>query len=78
MRHVIQISGPVNNLVALCDDGTVWWYNVDVTAWAQLPPVPGQPGTEEAAESVLDHDRLAVERQERAQQARRERFQGLP
>lgn len=78
MRHVIQISGPMNNLAALCDDGTVWCYNLDTTEWVQLPPVPGQPGTEEAAASALDHDRLAVERQERAQQVRRERFLGLP
>jgi hypothetical protein len=78
MRRVIQISGPMNNLVALCDDGTVWWYKVDVTAWVQLPPVPGQPGTDEAAAAALDHDRLAVELQERAQQARRDRFQGMP
>ncbi len=78
MRHVIQITGQVNSLVALCDDGTIWWYNVPEKGWAQLPAVPGQPGTLEAADAVLEHDRLAVERQERAQQVRRDRFQGLP
>ena len=78
MRHVIQLTGPVSSLVALCDDGTIWWYNVEAKGWAQLPAVPGQPGTSEAADAALEHDRLAVDRQERAQQVRRDRFQGLP
>ena len=78
MRHVIQLTGPVNNLVALCDDGTMWAYRPDTSDWTQLPPVPGQPGTAEAADAVALHDRAAIERQERAEQARRERFQGKP
>ena len=24
MRQVIQLTGPVNSLVALCDEGSVW------------------------------------------------------
>ena len=46
--------------------------------WAQLPPIPGQPGTPEAADAALAHDRVAIERQERAEQMRRDRLQGLP
>lgn len=76
MRQVIQVSGPVNNLVALCDDGTIWAYIAETTAWTQLPPVPGQAGTPEAAEAGKLHDRAAIDRQERAEQARRQRFQG--
>jgi hypothetical protein len=33
----------------------------------QLPAVPGQPGTSQAAAAALEHDRLAVDRQEREQ-----------
>jgi hypothetical protein len=76
MRQVIQVSGPVNNLVALCDDGTIWAYIAETTAWTQLPLVPGQAGTAEAAEASMLRDRAAIDRQERAEQARRERFQG--
>jgi|GEM_PF-2430200 hypothetical protein len=75
MRHVIQLTGPVNNLVALCDDGTMWTYRPDTSAWTQIPSVPGQPGTADSADSVASHDRAAVERQERAEQARRDRFE---
>ena len=77
MRQVIQISGPVNNLVALCDDGTVWAYIAETTEWSQLPPVPGPTGAPEAdvgGFSAVSHDRVAMERQERAEQERRARF----
>jgi hypothetical protein len=78
MRHIIQLTGPVHNLVALCDDGTMWTYRPDTSDWAQLPPVPGQPGTVEAVDATTLHDRAAIERQERAEQARRDRFQSKP
>ena len=76
MRHVIQITGPVNGLAALCDDGTIWRYIAETTSWVQLPQVPGQPGTEEAIDVSLMHDRMAIERQEREEKTRRDRFQG--
>lgn len=78
MRHVIQLTGPIAALVALCDDGTIWSYTQESGAWVQLPAIPGQPGTEEADNAVALHDRVAIERQERAEQARRDRFQGRP
>jgi len=78
MRHVMQLTGPLNALVALCDDGTIWCYSAETLTWAQLPPVPGQPGAVDVADATLGHDRMAIERQERAEQARRERFQGRP
>ena len=78
MRHVIQLTGPVNNLVALCDDGTMWAYRPDTSDWAPLPPVPGQPGTTQAADDAAPHDRAALELQEHAEQARRERFRSKP
>ncbi|HSU97730.1 MAG TPA: hypothetical protein VLI40_10900 [Gemmatimonadaceae bacterium] len=78
MRHVIQLTGPVNNLVALCDDGTMWTYRPDTSAWTQLPSVPGQPAITEASDAMPPHDRAAIERQERAEQARRDRFEGKP
>jgi hypothetical protein len=76
MRHVIQLTGPATALVALCDDGTMWTYKAEMPGWVQLLPLPGQPGTAEADAATLLHDRLALERQERAEQARRERFLG--
>jgi hypothetical protein len=76
MRQVTQLSGASNNLAALCDDGTIWLYKSETAGWVQLPLIPGQSGTLEAADAVTLHDRVAVERQERAEQARRERFQG--
>mgnify|MGYP001551541622 CR=1 FL=1 len=82
MRHVIQLTGPVNNLVALCDDGTMWGYRPDTAEWTQLPPVPGQLGTAEGADVDVDpvavHDHAAMERQERAEQPRGERFESKP
>jgi hypothetical protein len=86
MRQVIQVSGPVNNLVALCDDGTIWAYIAETTEWSQLPLVPGQTrpaGADSGADTGTDggdvtasgsHDRKAMERQERAEQERRARF----
>jgi hypothetical protein len=76
MRHIIQLSGPVNGLAALCDDGTVWGYIAENTSWVQLPPVPGQAGTEDIRSASAQRDLIAIERQEREEQARRERFQG--
>ncbi len=76
MRHILHISGPLTGLTALCDDGTVWAYDAATKSWSGLPPVPGQPGTREAQEAALLHDRAAIERQERAEQARRDRFHG--
>jgi hypothetical protein len=76
MRHVIQLSGPASALVALCDDGTIWGYKSETASWAQLPLVPGQPGTPEATEAEHSRDKLALERQEHEQKARRERFEG--
>jgi len=78
MRHVIQLTGPVNNLVALCDDGTMWAYRPDTSDWAPLPPVPGQPGTTQATDDAAPPDRATLERQEHADQARRERFRSKP
>lgn len=76
MRHVIHLTGPANALVALCDDGTMWSYSAETLVWTELPLVPGQPGTAEAEDPALALDRQAIERQERAEQARRERFLG--
>lgn len=43
-RKVIQISSHVRNgeqrIVALCDDGTIWWKGY-LNDWAQIDPVPG-------------------------------------
>ena len=76
MRHVIQLTGPASALVALCDDGTMWTYSAAAQVWSQLPLVPGQPGSTEAEDPALALDRQAIERQERSEQARRERFLG--
>ena len=76
MRHIVQISGPLSDLAALCDDGTLWAYDAGAKSWSPIPSVPGQPGTTEAQDAALLHDGVAVERQERAEQARRDRFQG--
>lgn len=76
MRHIIQLTGPANALVALCDDETIWSYVATTVSWTQLPAIPGQLGTPEAADAVALHDRVALERQERAEQTRRDRFQG--
>ncbi|MEO7216591.1 MAG: hypothetical protein ABI026_00165 [Gemmatimonadaceae bacterium] len=76
MRHILQLSGPANALVALCDDETIWSFVATTASWTQLPAIPGQIGTTEADDAVALHDRAAVEQQERALQARRDRFQG--
>lgn len=82
MRHVIQVTGPAAALVALCDDGSLWCYSTETLTWAQLPPIPCnaiaddavQP--QDAPDALPMQDRIALERQERSQEARRNRFLG--
>ncbi len=76
MRNVVQITGTLEALVALCDDGTMWSFNQVLHTWLQLPSVPGQPDTARPLDPDVSHDRVALERQERTQQDRRERFEG--
>ncbi|MDQ2890480.1 MAG: hypothetical protein M3R65_07995 [Gemmatimonadota bacterium] len=76
MRNILQITGRLNSLVALCDDGTVWSYAPELNSWWQLPAVPGQPDGAQPVEDAVTRDRVALERQERLQQVRRDRFEG--
>ena len=76
MRNVVQVTGSQDTLVALCDDGTIWSFNSVLLTWLQLPAVPGQPESAQRTDSDVSHDRIALERQERKQQDRRERFEG--
>jgi hypothetical protein len=82
MRQVIQITGPAGALVALCDDGTLWCYSTETLSWAQLPPIPSSAVTDDRGDepgptdAMPMQDRIALERQERSQEARRNRFLG--
>ncbi|MDQ6737062.1 MAG: hypothetical protein M3Z30_05120 [Gemmatimonadota bacterium] len=76
MREVKQIAGPSKSLAALCDDGTIWIFNERSWSWSQLPPVPAPAGAAESVGASEEHDELVLSRQEKAQQAIRERFEG--
>ena len=75
LRDAKQIAGTSKSLAVLCEDGTVWVFNEASWSWAQLPPVPGQPGTEESAGASANHDEMVLARQEQAQRAIRDRFE---
>lgn len=62
MRKVIQISNSVapacgyhqeyNQVIALCDDGTMWELLSDNGKWMQLPPIPQQEITDSGNVSI--------------------------
>lgn len=39
-RKPINITSVDYNLVALCDDGTIWKYELCSKTWFQLPKIP--------------------------------------
>jgi len=40
MRKVIQISSTDKDVLALCDDSTIWIYTSNGYGWYKLPSVP--------------------------------------
>jgi hypothetical protein len=40
LRKPIQLLTAGDELLALCNDGTVWSFDRDANAWAQVPGVP--------------------------------------
>ena len=39
-RNPVNITSVDYNLVALCDDGTIWKYELCSKTWFQLPKIP--------------------------------------
>ena len=76
VRDVKQIAGTPKSLVALCDDGTMWMFGDRSRTWTQLPPIPGQPDAVAVPGASVEHDAMVLARQEQAQRAIRERFEG--
>lgn len=40
MRKIIQISVSINTMYALCDDGTVWYYDSGNYRWNPFKEIP--------------------------------------
>ena len=40
MRKVIQIAVWESDPLAVCDDGSVWWYSRSRQTWTRLPDIP--------------------------------------
>ena len=76
VRDVKQIAATPTSLVALCDDGTMWMLDERSRTWTQIPPIPGQPGAVAVPGASVEHDEMVLARQEQAQRAIRERFEG--
>lgn len=39
-RHIVQIAGTADDIVALCSDGTVWRTMLGDNVWIPLPQIP--------------------------------------
>lgn len=49
MRKIVQIAEWEDDPLALCDDGSLWWYRGRDQSWNRLPDIPqDQPPAKEA------------------------------
>lgn len=49
----VQVSGGENNIVVLCDDGSIW--RLHGSTWKMLPPLPSLPSLSSLSDSPSTH-----------------------